>query len=115
MKKVLLFLVMAIIATSCGLRKDVIISSYQQPTHEEVIVIGLNDNLPDNLEKIGTVSVGEKGATTTKNCTYLACITAIKDEAQKMGGHYVKIVDLLQPSLAHGTCYDITADVYIKK
>lgn len=98
---------------SCGLKRQVAIYDTYPVTPGRLVVYQTGQQLPNNLVQVGTVVVGEKGASITKNCTYEACIEAIQEEAKKMGGQIIYIVNLKEPSFFFGsTCYNITADIY---
>jgi len=70
-----------------------------------------SQQLPADRIQIGTVTVGDKGFTPTKDCTYQCCLDAIQNEAKKMGGEFIHIVQLREPGI-WSTCYSITADIY---
>lgn len=107
-----IILALTILMTSCGLKRQVAIYDTYPATPGRLAIYQTGQQLPNDIIQVGTVVVGEKGATTTKNCTYEACMEAIQEEAKKMGGHIIYIVSLKEPSFWGSTCYNITADIY---
>ena len=80
---------------------------------DEVTIISQGQTLPDNLIRVGSISVGEAGSTPTEDCTYQACMDAIRIAAKQNGAHVVYIVNVKEPDRFWGsTCYDITADFF---
>lgn len=74
------------------------------------LVFLLNENLPENLEKIGMVKIGDRGF--TMGCDFPAVIALAKEEARKMGGNVLKITEHKTPNLVTSSCHRITADVF---
>lgn len=92
------------------LKKNVYVDRfYAKTTNLDVFQVG--QKLPDNLFRIGSVTVGEAGFTRTEDCTYEACLSAIKKEAQNAGADVVYIVSILEPG-GWSTCYSVTAELY---
>jgi hypothetical protein len=98
----------------CSLSVKTATNGYYEPQNE-VRIIQTGQVIPEDAIRIGSVEVGEKGATPAKKCTYSACIDAIVEEAKKMGGNIVYIVSVKEPSVWGSTCYYVTADVYLQK
>lgn len=114
MKKLaFVFILLTIILGGCKLKEDLYVDNYYAPV-DDVTIINLGQTLPDNIVRIGSISVGESGTTPTKKCTYQACMNAITLAAKKHGVHLVHIVSIREPysSFWGSTCYDITADFY---
>lgn len=112
MKKYFVLFAMPILLASCGLKRQVAVYDTYPVTPGRLEVFQTAQQLPENRIQVGTVTVGEKGATKTKDCTYAACIEAIQDEAKKMGGQFIYIVSIKEPDAWHSTCYNITADIF---
>ena len=108
-----LFLVLLL--SSCGLKRTIAIYDTYPITPGRLEVIQTGQPLPDDKILIGTVTVGEKGLTKTKDCTYQACLEAIQEEAKKMGGHFIYIVKIKEPEAWGSTCYNIIAEIYRDK
>ena len=105
---------MAMLLSGCSLKVRTATYGYYEPQNE-VRIIQNGQVIPEDAIRIGSVEVGEKGATPTKKCTYSECIDAIVEEAKKMGGNIVYIVSVKEPSTWGSSCYNVTADVYLQK
>lgn len=115
MKKVqYILLVLALVATGCaGTKKVTNVLTYRTPYRGEVQVKGLGEVVPDGSILLGSVSVGENGGfTKTKDCTYQAVISDIRNLAAGMGGNTVVITKHKEPSAWGSTCHQISANVY---
>ena len=115
------------IFTSCSLQRMVSVSTKYPPT-EEITIIQTGQTLPNGVIRMGSVSVGDGGLTPTEDCTYEACMQAVKEEAQRVGADIVYIVQVTTPNAFVGvgysfwggstymgggsTCYGIVADLY---
>lgn len=114
MKRIVLALFVSFCLFSCKtqLKQIVSMDDYYAPV-DEVTIISSGQTLPDGLIRVGSISVGESGWTPTEECTYQACMEAIRVAAKKNGAHVVYIVTIKEPDRVWGsTCYDITADFF---
>ena len=114
MKKIFTFIFAVLLLSSCKthLKQVISMDDYYAPV-DEVTIISSGQTLPDNLIRVGSISVGESGWTPTEECTYQACMEAIRVAAKKNGAHVVYIVTIKEPDRVWGsTCYDITADFF---
>lgn len=75
---------------------------------QEVRVFDMEEEVPANAEKLGTVKVGDTGFST--NCNYSVVIEKAKAETRKAGGNALKITEHSLPDL-WSSCHRITADV----
>ena len=98
------------ILSSCKLKTIVNVNEYYAPV-SKIEVYSPNQQLPNNVVRIGSIEVGEAGFTKTEDCSYEACLSAIKNEAKKSGADLVHIVHIKEPT-SWSTCYHITAEVY---
>jgi len=80
--------------------------------NEEVLVLSLNQSLPDSTEFIGKIRVNDSGFST--DCSYDAVIAYAKVEARKIGGNIIKIIEIKPPSFS-STCYRLNADIFLTK
>lgn len=112
MKKYILLAMLPMMFAACGLKRQVAVYDTYPATPGRLEVFQTAQQLPENRIQVGVVTVGEKGATLTKDCTYAACLEAIQEEAKKMGGQFIHIVSLKEPDVWGSTCYNITADIY---
>ncbi len=76
---------------------------------QEIVVIGLNDTVPDSSETLGVVKIGDTGFST--NCGYDIVINIAKLEARKAGGNAIKITEHIPPSIMGSSCHRITAKI----
>ncbi len=76
---------------------------------EEVVVLGLQDQVPASATVIGTVKVGDTGFSV--NCGWDVVIEKAKEEARKSGGNVLKITKHTPPSVMGSTCDRITAQI----
>lgn len=111
-KFLLVAFLVGLICSSCKLKSIVSVNDYYPPTSGRIQIYQTGQNLPDNIVRIGSIVVGESGATPTKKCTYEACLQLIEDEAKKKGAELVYLVKVKEPSIWESTCYNITAEMY---
>lgn len=76
---------------------------------QEIVVFGLNQSVPDNAEKLGTVKATDSGFTI--NCNYDIIINLLKQEARKVGGNAIKIIKHKPPTSMGSSCHRITVEV----
>lgn len=76
---------------------------------QEVLVIGLDQAVPENSEVLGQVKIGDTGFST--NCDYDIVIDKAKLEARKAGGNAIKIIEHTPPSAMGSSCHRITAKI----
>ncbi len=115
MKK-LFFLLIAVMLTSCGIKKNINIYG-KYPPKANVQIIHSNQSLPEGIVRIGSITLSDSGFTLTRECTYEACIQTVLQEASKAGADIAYIVQIKEPNeeLGGSTCYTIIADLYIYK
>jgi len=113
MKRVLLLFVSIVLLSflnSCGLSVRAVADVKLPPT-TSVKIYNVNQTLPENIERIGSITIDDTGFTADRRGTYDACMTRLRSEAMKMGGDVVGIVVLNTPD-RHSTIYRMVADVY---
>jgi hypothetical protein len=113
MKRVLLLfasIVLLSFLNSCGLSVRAVADVKLPPT-ASVKIYNVNQALPENIERIGSVTIDDTGFTSDRKGTYDACMSRLRSEAMKMGGDVVGIVVLNTPD-RHSTIYRMVADVY---
>lgn len=96
--------------SSCKLKTVVNVNEYYAPV-SDIEIYNANQQLPQNVKRIGSIEVGEAGFTPTEQCSYEACLSAIKNEAKKAGSDLVQIIHIKEPT-SWSTCYHITAELY---
>ncbi|MDR0384792.1 MAG: hypothetical protein LBH60_01795 [Prevotellaceae bacterium] len=109
----LLFFCLAVLfgLSGCNPRIKVTKSNYSYPPldyAQKVFVLEINDEFPAGAENLGTLKVGDTGFST--NCEWETVIENAKNEARKMGGNVVKIIEHKLPSIA-SSCHRITAQI----
>lgn len=112
MKKILLLFAMFTLLASCDTKKMTNVLVYRAPISETVEVKGVGESIPENATFLGSVSVGEKGATKTRNCTYQAVINDAMHLTRTMGGNLMVITEHKEPHTYGSTCHQIAANVY---
>ncbi|MGY5355578.1 hypothetical protein [Wenyingzhuangia sp. IMCC45467] len=111
MKK-LIFLI-SIIITSCSpyIRSDFSRNYASLTSNDSIKVLSpeiyLNRNNSRDL-KIGTIIVGDKGA--TKNCDSITMLNIIKDSARVHGANMIGITKHIKPSFWGSSCHQFSAD-----
>lgn len=75
---------------------------------QEVVVIGLDGQVPNNSEELGEVKIGDSGFST--NCGYEIVIEKAKLEARKIGGNAIKITEHRPPTVMN-PCHRISARI----
>lgn len=76
---------------------------------EEVRVFEIEEKIPSDAEKLGTIKVGDSGFSI--KCNYATVIDKAKMESRKVGGNVLKITKHKRPDL-WSSCHRITADIY---
>lgn len=113
MKKLhgLLIISALILFSSCNPKISTNISKSYPPLDykQDIVVIGLDQSEPDNIEVLGQVKIGDTGFTT--NCSYDIVIDKAKLEARKAGGNAIKIIEHNPPTAMGSTCHRITAKI----
>jgi len=74
---------------------------------ETVAVISLSEAIPENAEELGEIKIGDTGFST--NCTWEAVIKKAQEEARKVGGNAIKIIEHIPPSVLGSSCHRIKA------
>ena len=114
MRKSLLLLGIAFILSSCGINQKVsVYESHPPKTNTQIVHTG--QPLPQNVRRIGSITVGDTGLTFTSLCTYEACMQTVITEAGKAGADVAYIVRIKEPTedIGGSSCYTITADLYV--
>jgi len=96
--------------TSCSAK----LTSSMQKTYapldykEEVRVFEINEQVPPDAEKLGTIKIGDSGFST--DCDYATVLDKAKTESRKVGGNALKITSHESPDI-WSSCHRITAEV----
>ena len=75
----------------------------------EVKVIKVGESIPFKYEELGSLKLGDGGITNKSKCTYEALVALAIEEAKKVGGNAIKIVEHTPPSVKRfgtGIAYD---------
>jgi hypothetical protein len=78
----------------------------QQPAlmeNQKVTIYRDNEQVPDDYEMLGTISVGDAGFTT--HCDSLRMITLVKEKSREIGGNAVLITEHKRPSFWGSSCH----------
>ncbi|MBQ9185609.1 MAG: hypothetical protein IJ151_07040 [Bacteroidales bacterium] len=112
MNKFVLLLFLTFLLAACSPKVTTnLVKSYQALAPEdEVIVLDINDTVPENAVFLGNIKVGDSGFT-TKNGSYYAVLSIAKEKAREAGGNIVHIKEHKSPNFA-SSIHRITADVY---
>lgn len=108
---VLLILAMFIALSSCNSNISTsLIKKYPALDYkQDVVVIGLDQQVPDNSEEIGQVKIGDTGFTVNRG--YDVVLEKAKLEARKAGGNAIKIIEHRPPTIMGSSCHRITAKI----
>ena len=68
----------------------------------EVRVIPIDESIPFQYEELGTITLGDAGATSKSKCTYEALLALAIEEAKKVGGNAIKITESIPPGWQKG-------------
>lgn len=96
---------------SCGstvsttVTKSYDILNYQ----EEIMVFEVGEEVPESSELLGTVRIGETGFSI--KCSYEVVVNEASQEARKVGGNAIKIVEHNKPDF-WSSCHRITAEIF---
>ncbi|MGY8911477.1 MAG: hypothetical protein ACKVIG_16680 [Flavobacteriales bacterium] len=107
----ILFLIAVIGITSCSPK---ITSNYTNPQpklsiDENVALLGIDHNLPENVVKIGELRFQDSMFST--DCSFNSLMTQARNEARKNGANIVKVVDKKKPDL-WSSCYRLKINLY---
>lgn len=105
------FLLTILIIGSCSPKAVTNLTTTYKPLDydQEIVVIGLEQNIPEGSEELGRVKIGDSGFTT--NCGYETVINKAKEEARKAGGNSIKITEHKPPTMMGSSCHRITATI----
>lgn len=103
-------LLCALVFASCNPKVNTTLSSTATPLdhQEEVLVLTLNDPIPETATHLGVVKVGDTGFST--NCSFAVVMEKATIEARKAGGNLLKITSHKTPN-PMSSCHRITADI----
>ena len=107
-----LYLLITILFCSCSpkIRTTISNSNFEKLSdNTEVIVINENQAL-ENSSYIGEIKVGDSGFTT--DCGYEKIMNDAKEEAKKLGGNIIQIIEIKEPKKWWSTCYRIRAKIF---
>ena len=63
----------------------------------KVKVISVGESIPFKYEELGSVKLGDAGVTGRSRCDYEALLTLAMEEARKIGGNAIKVVEHIPP------------------
>lgn len=100
-----------LLITSCSPKVTTSIIKKYDPTDfkTEVVVLGVDDQIPNDAEVLGDLKIGDSGF--TSKCTYEEVITQAKMEVMKVGGNVLKIIEHKLPTAMGSTCHRIIAKI----
>lgn len=77
-----------------------------------VVAFGLENKIPDSIQKveIGAYKIRDGGATV--NCSYETVLDLAKNKARSVGGNLIKITEHKLPSAWWSTCHQLDFTVY---
>jgi len=106
-----LILIIIVIISSCSPKISTNITTNYNPldSKEEVVILGINKEVPKNAEILGQVKIGDTGFSI--KCDYDIVIEKAKTEARKVGGNAIKILKHKTPSFLGSSCHRITARI----
>ncbi len=109
-KKYLPSLLAFILLSSCSPRTSTaLLTSHESLNYdEEVVVIALDESIPEDSEVLGQVKVRDTGFST--KCNYSIVLDKAKLEARKAGGNAIKITRHKKPDL-WSTCHRLDATI----
>ncbi|MCL2290372.1 MAG: hypothetical protein FWC34_06675 [Bacteroidetes bacterium] len=102
-KNLILFLVIAIIIvgslSACAPQvvKNVTKRYPALDSSTKVIIINVGETIPFKYEELGSVKLGDAGMTGKSKCTYEVLLAIAIEEARKVGGNAIKIVEHTLP------------------
>ncbi len=106
----MLFVLLAVFSACSPTVSTTINKSYPELEYaQDVLVIGLDQEDPENAEVLGQVKIGDSGFST--NCNYDVVLGKAKLEARKIGGNAIRIVEHKSPSAMGSSCHRITATI----
>jgi len=76
---------------------------------EDVLIFGMDDAEPENVEQLGTLKIGDTGFST--GCSFEAVLEKAKIEARIIGGNAIKITEHTPPSTWGSSCHRIKANI----
>jgi len=104
---ILLFWI-AIIMTACSSTVSTDTSKNYQPNYsnQPIMVYRINDRVPVETEKIGTIKIGDYGFSV--DCGWESVLQRAKNESRQKGGNAIQLISVQRPDF-FSTCYRITA------
>ena len=107
----LLIVILLLILSSCAPKISTNLNKNYKPLdyRQDVLVFGINSEIPDNTEVLGSVRIGDTGFST--KCSYEIVVDKAKIEARKAGGNGIKITKHNTPNALGSSCHRITAKI----
>lgn len=111
MKQLFIAIWTIIILAGCSPKITTSLTSAHPPLYRdaEVLVLEMGATMPEKVEVLGHIKIGDTGFT-TKNGNYAAVLNIAKDEARKVGGNVVKITEHKSPDML-SSMHRIEADI----
>ena len=111
LKLVCLFLALSLSACSTSISKKLYTKTIVPlPAGEKVIVLTKEEVLPEGVQLIGEVKIGDSGFTT--DCGFMKVINDAKATAVSSGANIIKLTEVKEPTALGSTCYRIKAKMY---
>jgi len=63
----------------------------------KIQVIEVGESIPFKYEELGSIKLGDAGMTGNEKCTYEALLILAIEEARKIGGNAIKIIEHIPP------------------
>ena len=106
-------LFLAFLTASCSHKVTTSIANPKMPLSPtaKVMIIGLDESVPDGAIKLGKVKLGDSGF--SMKCTWYEAIAKAKIEARKAGGNILKITKHKKPNFFTSACHRVWADIYM--
>jgi len=103
------FVMISIIGCSPKVRTNLAKKYSPLSSKDNVLVIGITEDLPLGSEVLGTVKISDTGFST--HCGWEIVLEKAKDEARKAGGNVLKIIEHIPPSALGSSCHRIKAQI----
>lgn len=102
-----LFLITSLLLVSCSPKVITTLQKQYDPLNykENVVIIGLDEPLPEKADTLGKIKIGDTGFTT--DCTFDKVLEEAIVETRKAGGNAIKITKHKLPSAFGSTCHRI--------
>ena len=109
MKKLFILMLIGLVSCSPKIKSDFSNPQPKLSIEQDVALLDIEHNLPDNILKIGSLKFQDSGFST--DCSFNSLLNQARLTAREKGANIVKVVAKKKPDL-WSSCYRLDIDLY---